>query len=334
MTPEVSVILPFCNAEETLNLAVESILCQTFSDFELLLVNNNSTDISLSLAQEFARKDSRVTVLNETRQGVDHAMNCGLEHSRGRFIARMDADDFSFPERLEKQLNFLSENPDTGLVGCFVKYVAHSQKTEGFLRFVNRVNSFCSAKEIELYRFIEIPVVNPTIFFRRELYETIGGCRSGDFPEDYEMQLRYLDAGVKMAKLSEPLLEWHDYPSRLTRNGERYTTEAFFRIKAIYFKKWSERNNPFHPEIHVWGAGRKTRQRARLLEQEGLKIKGYIDIVKGKTIQKTTLHFSEIPAPGEMFIVPMVAKYGAQELIRKILLERFYKEGKDFIFLA
>jgi hypothetical protein len=79
-------------------------------------------------------------------------------------------------------------------------------------------------------------------------------------------------------------------------HDERYTTEAFFRVKAEYFKKWSEQNNPFHPEIWVWGAGRKTRQRARLLEKEGLKIQGFIDIVKGKTTQKTTLHFSEIPS--------------------------------------
>jgi glycosyltransferase involved in cell wall biosynthesis len=332
--PEVSVILPYFNAENTLVAAVESMLKQTFSSFEILLVNNNSTDNSFSIAQEFAKIDSRIRLLNETKQGVDHAMNCGLESSRGRFIARMDADDISHPERLEKQVRFLEENPETGLVGSFVKYVSHSHGTGGFERFVQWANSFHSSEKIELYRFMEIPVVNPTIMIRRELFEKLGGCRQGDFPEDYEMQLRFLDAGVKMAKLPEPLLEWHDYSTRLTRTNERYTTEAFFRVKAEYFKKWSEQNNPFHPEIWVWGAGRKTRQRSRLLENEGLKIQGFIDIVKGKTTQKTSLHFSEIPDPGKIFIVPMVMKYGARELIRKNLLERDYTEGKDFIFLA
>jgi glycosyltransferase involved in cell wall biosynthesis len=332
--PEVSVILPFFNAENTLTAAVESVLNQTFTSFEILLVNNNSTDTSFAIAKTFAEKDSRIRLLHETKQGVDHAMNCGLENSRGRFIARMDADDVSFPERLEKQVRFLEENPGTGLVGTAVKYVAHNTGTGGFKRFVNWVNSFFTSEEIKLYRFVEIPVVNPTILFRRELYEKLGGCRQGDFPEDYEMQLRFLDAGVKMAKLPEPLLEWHDYSTRLTRTDERYTTEAFFRVKAEYFKKWSEQNNPFHPEIWVWGAGRKTRQRSRLLENEGLKIQGFIDIVKGKTTQKTSLHFSEIPDPGKIFIVPMVMKYGARELIRKNLLERDYTEGKDFIFLA
>ncbi len=334
MPPEVSVVLPFFNAENTLAAAVESILNQTFSSLELLLVNNNSTDNSLPVAQSLAEADSRIRLLNETKQGVDHAMNCGMRYSRGRFIARMDADDISHPERLERQVGFLNENSNTGLVGSVVKYVPHNSGTGGFSRFVKWVNSFCTTEAIERNRFIEIPVVNPTILFRRELFEKLGGCRQGNFPEDYEMQLRYLDAGVKMAKLPEPLLEWHDYPTRLTRTHKRYTTEAFFRIKARYFRKWSEQNNPFHPEIWVWGAGRRTRKRARLLSNEGLIIKGYIDIVEGKTTEKTSLHYSEIPAPGNMFIVPMVAKYGARELIRQRLSEKGYREGKDYIFLA
>jgi len=149
-------------------------LNQTFPSFEILLIDNNSTDNSLAIAKTLAGKDSRIRLLNETKQGVDHAMNCGLENSRGRFIARMDADDISFPERLEKQIRFLKENPGTGLVGTAVKYVAHNTGTGGFRRFVKWVNSFHTSEEIELYRFVEIPVVNPTILFRRELFEKLG----------------------------------------------------------------------------------------------------------------------------------------------------------------
>lgn len=334
MIPEVTIVLPFFNADNTLATAVESILGQTFKSFELLMVNNNSTDESFSIAQQFAKKDSRVRLLNETKQGVDHAMNCGMENARGRFVARMDADDVSHPERLEKQVRFLNENPHIGLVGSYVKYVPHNSRTGGFKRFVSWVNSFHTSEEIERNRFVEIPLVNPTILFRREWFEKLGGCRQGDFPEDYEMLLRFLEGGVKMAKLPELLLEWHDYSTRLTRTDERYTTGAFFRVKAEYFKKWSERNNPFHPEIWVWGAGRKTRQRARLLLDEGLKIKGFIDIAERKATQKSTLHYLDIPPVGKMFIVSMVANYGARDLIRKNLLERNYLEGKDFIFLA
>lgn len=332
--PEISIILPFFNAENTLEAAAESILNQTFQDFELLLVNNNSTDSSNFIANNLAEKDSRIRLLKEEKQGVAHAMNYGLQNSRGKYIARMDADDIAHPERMAKQVQFLIENPEIGLVGSDVKYVSHNENTAGFQRFVDWANSFQTPEEIELNRFVEIPVVNPTILFRRNLFEKYDGCRYGDFPEDYEMQLRYLEAGVKMAQLPEPLLEWHDYSSRLTRTDKRYSIEAFFRVKAKYFYNWSVINNPFHPIIWVWGAGRKTRQRAKLLENEGLIIKGYIDINKLKTTTKTTLHFTEIPDAGEIFIVQMVTKLGARELIKEFLLKANYVEGEDFILMG
>ncbi|MEN8116841.1 MAG: glycosyltransferase family 2 protein [Bacteroidota bacterium] len=334
MIPEVSVILPFYNAENTLKDSTQSILSQTFRNFELLLVNNNSTDKSLKITENLAKTDFRIRLLEETKQGVANAMNCGLQNARGKYLARMDADDIAHPERLEKQVKFLHENPGIELVGSEVKYVPHNKNTAGFQRFVDWVNSFHFSKEIELKRFIEIPVVNPTIMFRRDIFEKYGGCIDGDFPEDYEMLLRYLEAGTKMAKLPEPLLEWHDYSSRLTRTDKRYSTEAFFKTKAGYFKNWSDKNNPFHPNIWVWGAGRKTRQRARLLEKEELKIDGFIDIVKAKTTQKTTIHFTEIPNPGQLFIVPMVTKPGASKLIKNFLLKANYVEGKDFIMMG
>jgi glycosyltransferase involved in cell wall biosynthesis len=334
MNPAISVILPFYNAERTLEPAVKSILNQSFGDFELLLVDNNSTDKSLPVAIKLAENDSRIRLLNETKQGVANAMNCGLQNARGNFIARMDADDISLPHRLEKQMQFLIDNPEIGLVGCNVIYVPHNKNTAGFERFVNWVNSFHSPAEIELNRFVEIPVINPTIFFRRELFEKYGGNSDGDFPEDYEMQFRFLDAGVKMAKLPEPLLEWHDSTTRLTRTDERYSTEAFFRTKAKYFKNWAEKHNPFYPAIWVWGAGRKTRQRAKLLVAERFKIEGYIDIQKEKTTKETILYYKEIPEQGKIFIVSLVTNYGAREQIKAFLLSRNYIEGVDFILMG
>jgi len=331
MNPEVSVILPFFNAEKTLTSAIRSIIDQTFTNFELLLINNNSHDSGLYMAQDFVKKDSRVRLLSEKRQSVAIAMNRGLQNARGEFLARMDADDIAYPERLEKQLHFLKENPEIGFVGSEVKYVPHSQNTTGFKRFVDWANSFHTPKEIELHRFIEIPIVNPTIMFCRALFQKYGGCLDGDFPEDYEMQLRYLEAGVKMAKLPEPLLNWHDYSTRLTRTDKRYSTEAFFKTKARYFKNWSEKNNPFHPNIWIWGAGRKTRQRANLLENEGLIIRGYIDIVKSKY---NSIYYENIPKPDKIFIVSMVTNSGSGQKIREFLLSKNYTEGINFILMG
>jgi glycosyltransferase involved in cell wall biosynthesis len=334
MNPEVSVNLPFFNAEKTIESATKSILNQSFQDFELLLIDNNSNDKSFPIAENLAKSDSRIRILKEEKQGVAHAMNCGLKNARGKFLARMDADDISMPCRLEKQIQFLNENPNVDFIGSNVNYVPHNKNTAGFKRFVNWTNSFHSSEEISLNRFIEIPIINPTILFRKEVSEKLGGCIDGDFPEDYEMQLRYLEAGIKMTKLDEPLLEWHDYSTRLTRTDERYSTEAFFKTKAIYFKSWSEQNNPFHPNIWVWGAGRKTRQRAKLLENEGIKIDGFIDVVKDKTTQKKIIHFEKIPKPGKIFVVSMVTNYGARKQIKEFLLNKNYVEGENFILMG
>ncbi|WP_321347635.1 glycosyltransferase family 2 protein [uncultured Draconibacterium sp.] len=331
MYPEVSVILPFFNAKLTLQRAIESILKQTFTNFELLLVNNNSTDKSDEIAGQAAQNDSRIVLLNEKVRGVANAMNCGLKNARGRFIARMDADDVAQLKRLEKQYNFLEKNASIDFVGSEVEYIPHIPETAGFRRFVNWANSFHRPEEIGLKQFIEIPVINPTIFFRRELFEKYGGCRDGNFPEDYEMQLRYLSRGAEMAKLPDKLLTWHDYSTRLTRTDERYSTEAFFQTKALYFKKWSEKNNPFHPVIWIWGAGRKTRQRSAFLREQGLKIEGFIDIKKSKA---DSVFYKDLPKRGQMFIVSMVTNTGAGQKISEFLRLRNYCEGEDFILMG
>ena len=240
----------------------------------------------------------------------------------------------SLPGRLEKQVELMDENPQIGLCGCLVKYVPHFYETEGFERFVEWNNSFYSETEIELNRFVEIPIINPTTFFRRELVAQLGVFKDGDFPEDYELQLRYLDAGVKMAKLPEVLLEWHDYAFRLTRTDERYSSESFFKTKAKYFFKWSEQNNPFHPAIWIWGAGRKTRQRVTYFEKEGLFIEGFFDVQGNKTTVKPCLHYSKIPKRGKIFIVSMVGNYDARDQIREYLQAKGYKEGEDFMLMA
>lgn len=110
MVPEISVILPFYNAENTLEISVESVLKQGFFDFELLLVDNCSDIRSTRIAQGLAKREKRIHFLEEPKAGVANAMNCGLIHARGKFIARMDVDDISHPERLEKQLRYLKEN--------------------------------------------------------------------------------------------------------------------------------------------------------------------------------------------------------------------------------
>jgi hypothetical protein len=191
-------------------------------------------------------------------------------------------------------------------------------------------------------------VVNPSVMFRRPLVAQHGGCRDGDFPEDYEMWLRWLDAGVRMAKVPRVLLTWHDAPTRLTRTDGRYAPENFFRMKAEWIAREVDRalrarssratERPAH--LYVWGAGRHTRKRAAHLERHGVTIAGYVDVdVKktGRGIGGTGLQVlapTELPPPGEIFVLGYVSSRGARDCNRTQLRARGYVEGRDFLMCA
>ena len=332
MIPEVSVILPFYNAEKTLTRAISSILDQTFPDFELILVDNNSADSGVEIARSFATKDNRIKLTKEQEQGVVFAMNKGMELARGKYLARMDADDVSLPKRLEKQVDFLAGNPEIGLVGSCVRHMS-DLPSEGMGRFVDWVNSFHSSLEIWQNRFVEIPLVQPSVMFRSHLWKVHGNYREGDFPEDYELFLRWLDAGVQMQKLDETLLEWHDSTTRLTRTDTRYSSEAFYKTKAHYFAKWYQRSG-LKKELWIWGAGRKTRQRAQLLTEAGLKIAGYFDLQSKPDSDIVCKSYEEIPFPGDTFILSMVGNHGAREKISTFLGIKKYQAGIDFLLMS
>jgi len=213
----------------------------------LILIDNNSTDGGRELAENLANADRRIILTEETTQGVVYASNRGAKLARGEYIARMDADDKAERGRLKYQSGYLDFHADCDAVAGLVEHVAHSEKTAGFARFVDWSNSIQSFEEIYNNRFIELPVVNPTLMWRRQTGEMHGLYRAGDFPEDYEMILRWLDKGVKIVKIPEVVLQWYDSDTRLTRTNENYSDKAFYKIKSRYLASWLEKNNPFHP---------------------------------------------------------------------------------------
>jgi len=332
--PKVSVVLPFYNAEPTLNRAIESIHAQEFGDFDCFLVDNNSTDRGADLARDWVRKDNRFVLMQESTQGVMFASNAGAQKSKGEYLARMDADDRAYPQRLALQVDFLDQNPEYGAVAGKVRHVGDPMLTEGFRRFVEWSNSLLTYEEIYYRRFIEAPVVNPATMWRRETMRRHGMYLSGEFPEDYEMWLRWLDAGVKMAKVPELVLDWHDSDQRLTRTDAIYSDRAFYEIKSHYLAKWLERHNPYHPYVSIWGASRISRRRARILEQHGIRISTYIDTKSSRQIEKEVLYYQNLPPAGEHFILTYIRQINKRERIQSFLEERGYLEGKSYLLVS
>lgn len=338
MTPTVSVLLPVHNAAATLSQALASLQAQTLRDFQCLAVDDGSTDESAAILETCAAQDPRFQVLRPGRVGLVAALQQGLEACSARYVARMDADDICHAQRLQRQAAHLDARPELGLVSCRVAYGGDIRRQAGYAHYVAWTNSLLTHEDISLNRFRESPLPHPSVMFRHDLAARYGGYQEGPFPEDYELWLRWLEAGVRMEKLPEELLVWNDLPHRLSRTDPRYDAAQFYRVKAGYLARWLARNNPGHPEVGVLGAGRVSRKRAEMLCDHGVAIACWYDIDPrkvGREVQgRPVLHRQEAPPPGERFLLSYVASREAGEDIAAFLATRGYEAGKHFLLAA
>ncbi|MBU62235.1 MAG: glycosyl transferase family 2 [Opitutae bacterium] len=337
--PRVSVILPVRDAEKTLASAIESILGQTEKNLELLLVDDGSTDASPRILKEFAVSDGRIRVFSNANRGIVEALNLGLSEAKSPFLARMDADDVSLPDRLKCQCDFLDANPEVGLVACLVEHwTEDGENRKGYETYVDWINDLVESESIRSRRFVESPFAHPSVVFRKSLPEIFGEYRSGDFPEDYELWLRWLECGVKMKKLDVMLLRWRDHDNRLSRVDPRYSVEAFYKMKLEYLHRWLRDNNRHFPKVKIWGAGRITRNRSKSLSSAGTVVLGFYDVDPKKVGDPRSglvvQSIEEIPEPGEEFIVVMVAARGARVKVSAFLQDRGYREGVHYVLAA
>lgn len=327
--------MPVRNAAATLAQALGSIMNQTLNDWELIAVDDGSTDDTAAMLEEFSRRDPRVKLIHKPLQGIAKALQTGCTAAAGRWIARMDADDTMHPERLAAQLEHAMRHPDLDVVSCLVAY---GGSTAGYAAHVDWINSLRTPEEIALRRFIESPVAHPSVMFRRDLLERHGGYRDGNFPEDYELWLRWLDAGARFGKVPRELLLWNDPSSRLSRNDPRYAVDNFYRTKCHYLARWLRENVDPKRNLWLWGAGRITRRRFDALEAEGCRFEGFIDVDPKKSNRhrdgRRVRMADNLPEIEDSFIVTGVGNRGAREKIHVFLTTRGWIEGRDFIMAA
>jgi glycosyltransferase involved in cell wall biosynthesis len=331
LPPSVSILMPVRDARETVMMAVESVQRQSFKGWELVVVDDGSCDGTSELLEQVTSADTRMVLIRQEARGIAEALQRGCEACRGEFIARMDADDVMDTRRLEMQRAFLMEKPDFGLVSCQVRF---GGTEEGYAAHVDWVNSLMKHDEMSLRRFVEAPVAHPSVMFRRELVAAYGGYRAGDFPEDYELWLRWLEAGVRFGKVEAELLTWNDPPQRLSRTDARYSVEAFYAMKCRYIRQWLETHADGR-EAWLWGAGRITRRRFAVL---GDRISGFIDVDVSKRGRhpdgRAVRMADDLPDRDGSFILAGVATRGAREKIHAHLTGRGWAEGRDFLLVA
>ena len=203
----ISVILPVYNAEVYVREAVESILAQSFTDFELIAINDGSTDGSGAILRELAARDARIILIEQPNDGAASARNKGLEMARADLIALMDADDVAMPERFALQHARMVQEPELAVLGSFIRVM---DKAGDIIRLGEYpLTPEAAARHLE---HNECPVANPAVMMRRDAVLKIGGYRNAFCPaEDYDLWLRMIESGYAMANLPQLLLNyrWH-----------------------------------------------------------------------------------------------------------------------------
>lgn len=336
--PVVSVVMPVYHAARTVGAAVQSVLDQTFGAWELVIVDDGSTDETVQAIEAAARGDRRVRLRRQGHGGIVAALTHGIAAARGRLIARMDADDTMLPRRLEAQVAYLDARPEIGVVSCLVGFAGDPLAAQGYAEHVTWANGLVEPEAIALERFIDAPVAHPSVMFRRELLGEFGGYADGGEPEDYELWLRWMEAGVRFGKVSEVLLLWHDAPGRLSRVDHRYGDAAFARCRCRYLARWLRSHVPESRRRFLWGAGRVTRGRFAALADHGVRLAAYVDVDPRKIGTRVAgvpvIGPDALPDPGDAFIIGGVGVRGARAFQRTLLHARGYVEGRDFLFAA
>ncbi|GAB4581356.1 MAG: glycosyltransferase [Anaerolineales bacterium] len=334
--PAISILLPCYNTANTLPAALTSLTAQTFPDFEVIAVDDGSTDATADLLHAAARADSRLTLLTQPHTGIIPALNLGLSACRAPLIARMDADDYTHPTRLEKQKNWLDQHPRIAVVGCLVEGFPLEQGQGGFQRYLDWMNSLQTHADICREIFVESPFAHSSVMFRKAWAEKVGGYQDHGWAEDYDLWLRLFLAGAEFAKVPETLLAWRESPTRLTRTDRRYAVENFLRAKAHYLLRGPLTGRD---AVFIWGAGMIGRRLSKHLIRAGAPLAAFVDIAPGKIggqlWNRPILSPEDLPVWWARCQAPIlllaVATHGARAALRARFTGMGLEERRDWL---
>src|SRR5262249_27969870 len=253
-----------------------SVLAEPGQDIEFLVVDDGSRDGSLALARAWAERDRRLRVIEQGRHGLVAALGAGVSAARGEFLARHDADDLSLPPRLRESADCLAAHADVDLVASrFEMFKDDGPAGLGMTRWTEWSNALTTHEDVWRERFVESPFAHPSVTMRLSALRAIGGYRQGGFPEDYDLWLRFLADGHRVAGRPSVGVRVRDHAARTIRHHSKYRPEAFRALKLRHLRtEFLREREP----VLVVGGGRVAKRWLADLMAAGVGVRALIDV--------------------------------------------------------
>ena len=332
--PLVSILIPFKDTEAFLTECLLSITNQTYEHYEVLAVNDRSTDTSKAVVETFGKQDSRVKVFDNNGHGIIDALETAYEFSNGQYITRMDSDDIMPPNKLQVMVDALLENGTGHLALGQVHYFSDRGISNGYARYEEWLNRLTEkgANYSEIYKECVIP--SPCWMVHKEDLERCGAFEPNRYPEDYDLAFRFYEKGLKCIPCDQVLHLWRDYDTRTSRTSEHYAQNYFLDIKLHYFLKldWDD-SRP----LVVWGAGKKGKAIATKLQEQSVDFVWLCDNPKkiGKDIYGVRMqHFSVLDKLNNPQSIITVANEQAQTVILDYFSKKGQNSSTDYFFFC
>lgn len=330
----VSILIPFKNTAHFLPECLNSILNQTFKDWEVISVDDHSKDESLNVFEGFSQRDKRFKVFKNKGDGIIPALQTAYKNSSGTYITRMDSDDIMKPSRLEVMLKSLEKKGHGHVAVGLVKYFSDRGISDGYERYEKWLNHLTSNGSNYTGIYKECVIPSPCWMVSREDFESSGAFYPNRYPEDYDLTFRFYEKGLKVIPCNEILHLWRDYDSRTSRTHEHYAQNYFLDIKLHYFLKLHY--DSARPLV-IWGAGFKGKTIAKSLVDQNIDFIWLCDNpnkIDKKIYGQPLCHYSKLEELENPKSIITVANEDSQKEIRSYLNGLSQKPMQDYFFFC
>ncbi len=332
--PLISILTPFKNSSQFLSECLDSIIKQTYPHWELLIVNDHSTDDSYELVASFALKDDRIKLLSNNGQGIIEALKLAFASSTGAFITRMDSDDIMVSNKLEMMSQQLQTFGKGHIALGLVDYFCEDTLGEGYSNYEKWLNGLTKTgiNYSEIYKECVIP--SPCWMAHRDDLIACGAFNSTIYPEDYDLAFRFYKHNLECIPTNHVLHHWRDYNTRTSRTDEHYADNYFLKLKVNYFLELDQ--DASRPLV-LWGAGIKGKSCAKLFKKNKVPFIWICNNPKkiGKHIYGIELHaINALTTLFEPQVIVTVANKKSQKTIITNLQSQDLVKALDYFFFC